>query len=147
MFVLVWILLLWRDTMTKATLIRTTFNWGWLTVSEVQSIIIVVRTWRHTDRHGAGGAQSSTSESKGSQEEVLFCTGWSLSTRRPQSPTTQWCTLSNKATPPLIRPHLLIVPLPVTKYSQTWIYEAKPIQTSTMFNWVLVERRRLLMEK
>jgi hypothetical protein len=26
--------------MTKATLIRTTFNWGWLTGSEVQSIII-----------------------------------------------------------------------------------------------------------
>jgi hypothetical protein len=26
--------------MTKATLIRTTFNWSWLTVAEVQSIII-----------------------------------------------------------------------------------------------------------
>jgi hypothetical protein len=26
--------------MTKATLIRTTFNWGWLTGSELQSIII-----------------------------------------------------------------------------------------------------------
>jgi hypothetical protein len=26
--------------MTKATLMRTTFNWGWLTGSEVQSIII-----------------------------------------------------------------------------------------------------------
>jgi len=26
--------------MTKATLIRTTFNWGWLTGSEVQSIIM-----------------------------------------------------------------------------------------------------------
>jgi hypothetical protein len=25
--------------MAKATLIRTTFNWGWLTGSEVQSII------------------------------------------------------------------------------------------------------------
>jgi hypothetical protein len=25
--------------MTKATLITTTFNWGWLTGSEVQSII------------------------------------------------------------------------------------------------------------
>jgi hypothetical protein len=28
--------------MTKATLIRTAFNWGWLTCSEVQSIIIKV---------------------------------------------------------------------------------------------------------
>jgi hypothetical protein len=27
--------------MTKATLIKTTFNWGWLTGSEVQSIIIM----------------------------------------------------------------------------------------------------------
>jgi hypothetical protein len=26
--------------MTKAPLIRTTFNWGWLTGSEVQSIIM-----------------------------------------------------------------------------------------------------------
>jgi hypothetical protein len=28
--------------MTKASLIRTTFSWGWLTGSEVQSIIIKV---------------------------------------------------------------------------------------------------------
>ena len=28
--------------MTRAALIRTTFNWGWLTGSEVQSIIIKV---------------------------------------------------------------------------------------------------------
>ena len=34
------VLLLWTDTMTKATLIRTTFNWGWLPDSKVQSIII-----------------------------------------------------------------------------------------------------------
>jgi hypothetical protein len=26
--------------MTKATLIRTKFNWGWLTGSEIQSIIM-----------------------------------------------------------------------------------------------------------
>ena len=26
--------------MIKATLVRTTFNWGWLTGSEVQSIVI-----------------------------------------------------------------------------------------------------------
>jgi hypothetical protein len=29
--------------MTNATLLRTTFNWGWLTGSEVQSIIIKAR--------------------------------------------------------------------------------------------------------
>jgi hypothetical protein len=44
MFVLVWVLLLGTDTMTKATLIRTTFNWGWLTGSEIQSIIIKARS-------------------------------------------------------------------------------------------------------
>jgi hypothetical protein len=38
--------------MTKATLIRTTFNWGWLTGSEVQSIIIKVEEWQCPGRHG-----------------------------------------------------------------------------------------------
>jgi hypothetical protein len=47
--------------MTKATLIRTTFNWGWLSGSEVQSIIIKAGTWQPPGRHGAGGAESSTS--------------------------------------------------------------------------------------
>jgi hypothetical protein len=51
--------------MTKATLIRTTFNWGWLTGSEVQSIIIKVGAGRHPGRRGAGGAESSTSSSEG----------------------------------------------------------------------------------
>jgi hypothetical protein len=51
--------------MTKAILIKKTINWGWLTGSEVQSIIIKVRTWQHPGRHGAGGAESSTSSSEG----------------------------------------------------------------------------------
>jgi PhoPQ-activated pathogenicity-related protein len=34
--------LLGTETMTKATFIRTTFNWGWFTGSEAQSIIIKV---------------------------------------------------------------------------------------------------------
>jgi len=51
--------------MTKATLIRTTFNCSWLTGSEVQSIIIKVGTWQHPGRYGAGGAKSSTSSSEG----------------------------------------------------------------------------------
>jgi hypothetical protein len=50
--------------MTKVTLIRTTFNWGCLTGSEVQSIIIKAGTWQHPGRHGAGGAESSTSSSE-----------------------------------------------------------------------------------
>jgi hypothetical protein len=36
--------------MTKATHIMTTFNWGWLTGSEVQSIIIKAGTWQHSGR-------------------------------------------------------------------------------------------------
>jgi hypothetical protein len=51
--------------MTNATLIRTTFNWGWLTGSEVQSIIIKAGTQQHTSRHGAGGAESSMLSSEG----------------------------------------------------------------------------------
>jgi hypothetical protein len=42
------------DTMTKASLIKTTFNWGWLTGSEVQSITIKVGAWQHPGKHGAG---------------------------------------------------------------------------------------------
>jgi hypothetical protein len=51
--------------MTKATFIRTTFNWDWLTGSEAQSIIIKAGTWQHPGRHGAGGAESSASSLKG----------------------------------------------------------------------------------
>jgi hypothetical protein len=44
---------------------RTTFNWGWLTGSEVESIIIKAGAWQHPGRHGAEGAESSTSSSEG----------------------------------------------------------------------------------
>jgi hypothetical protein len=50
--------------MTNATLIRATFNWGWLTGSEVQSIIIKMGTWQHPGKLGAEGAESSTSSSE-----------------------------------------------------------------------------------
>jgi hypothetical protein len=42
--------------MTKTTLIRTRFNWGWLIGLEIQSIIIKAGTWQHLGRHGAGEA-------------------------------------------------------------------------------------------
>ena len=51
--------------MTKATLIKTTFHWGWLTGSEVQSSIIKARAWQHPGRPGAGGAENCTSRSEG----------------------------------------------------------------------------------
>jgi hypothetical protein len=50
--------------MTKATLIKTTFNWDWLKDSEGQSITIKAGAWQHPGRNGAGGAESSTSEDK-----------------------------------------------------------------------------------
>jgi len=50
--------------MTKATLIRTTFNWSWLTGSEVQTIIVKAGTWQHPGRDDVGAA-SSTSSSEG----------------------------------------------------------------------------------
>jgi hypothetical protein len=56
--VLISVLLLETDTMTKATLIKTTFNWGWLISSEVQSIITKAGTWQHLGKHDAGGAES-----------------------------------------------------------------------------------------
>jgi hypothetical protein len=53
--------------MTKASLIKNKkhLTGSWLTVSEVQSIIIKVGTWQHAGRHGEGRAESSMSSSKG----------------------------------------------------------------------------------
>ena len=52
--------------MAKASLIRTTLNWVWLTGSEVQSIVIKAGAWQRPGRHGAGGAESPTSSPEGS---------------------------------------------------------------------------------
>jgi len=38
--------------MTKALLIKENINWGWLTGSEVQPIIIVAEAWQHVGRQG-----------------------------------------------------------------------------------------------
>jgi hypothetical protein len=50
---------------TKATLLRTIFDWGWLTGSEIQFNIIKVGAWQHPGRHDAHAAESSTSLSSG----------------------------------------------------------------------------------
>ena len=55
--VFVWILLLETDTMAKATLITTTFNWGWLTGSEFSPLS---SRWAH-DSIQAGMAQAELS--------------------------------------------------------------------------------------
>jgi hypothetical protein len=72
--------------MTEATLIRTTFNRGWLTGSEVQSIIIKVGTWQHPGRHGAGGAETSTSCFEGKQKTGSHVARMSIS--KPALPVT-----------------------------------------------------------
>jgi hypothetical protein len=52
--------------MTKASLIKKQhLIGGWLTGSEVQSIIIKVGAWQYPGSHGAGGVESSMSLSKG----------------------------------------------------------------------------------
>jgi len=90
------------ETMTKAALIRTTFNWGWPTSSEVQSIIIKAGTWQHPARQGAGRAESSTASSEGCWQN----TGFQAARMRVLKPTPtgihllqQGHTHSNKATP------------------------------------------------
>jgi hypothetical protein len=88
--------------MTKATLIRTTFNWGWFTGSEVQSIIIKVGAWQWLSRHGAGGSESSTSSPKGREQK----TGFSCSSEEDLK------AHPNSDTPTPTRPCLLIVSLP-----------------------------------
>jgi hypothetical protein len=51
--------------MAKAILLRT-FSWGWLTGSELQSIIIKAEIWQDPGRPGAKGAESFTSSFEGS---------------------------------------------------------------------------------
>jgi hypothetical protein len=68
----------------KATLIRKTFNWGWLTGSEVLSIIIKAGEWQHPGRHGAGGAESSLSCTEGKQEKTIV---FQEARRRVSKPT------------------------------------------------------------
>jgi hypothetical protein len=58
--------------MVKATPMRTTCNWGWLTGSEVQFILIKAGAWQHPGRHGAGEAESSTPSSEGFQKTGMF---------------------------------------------------------------------------
>jgi hypothetical protein len=58
--------------MTKATLIKTTFNWGSLTGSEVQPIIIKGGIWHHPSRHCSGGTESSIPSSEGCWENTDF---------------------------------------------------------------------------
>jgi hypothetical protein len=110
--VLVWVLLLWADTMTKATLYRTTFNWGWLTGSTVESIIIKVGAWQHPGSHGAGGAEGSITCSEYKQRKTSFQASRVRVLKPMSTPTEKSHTYSNKATPIPTSPYLQILLLP-----------------------------------
>jgi hypothetical protein len=51
---------------------RKTFIWGWLTCSEVQSIIMKTVAGQSPGMHGVGGVESSASWSKDSQKRTVF---------------------------------------------------------------------------
>jgi hypothetical protein len=80
---------------------------GLLTVSEVQSIITMVGSMAACRHLGARGADKPTSWSASSQKETLLLSGQSSQARL------------HRDTPPLTRPHLLIMPL---KHIQTTTY-------------------------
>jgi hypothetical protein len=58
--------------MTKETLINFIWGGGWLTGSEVQSIIIRMGAWHYPGRHGMVGAESSATSSEGDSEKAGF---------------------------------------------------------------------------
>jgi hypothetical protein len=99
----------------QATLIKSTFNWGWLIGSEVQSIIIKAGTWQHPGRQNAGGAESSTSSSEGCQQTTDF----QAARRRVLKPTPTVTHLLQQGH------NLPIVPLPgpsINKPSHIYTY-------------------------
>ena len=79
----------------KTSLQRQTFNWGWLIVSEVQSIIVTGsmavcrQTWcQRSIENSSPSFQSKQKRlaSSGSQEEAFFFNRWSLSIGDLQNP-------------------------------------------------------------
>jgi hypothetical protein len=98
--------------MTKTTLLRTTFNWGWIIGSEVQPIIIKAIAWQCSGRHGVGRAESSTSYREGKQERIGLLAARERVLKLMPTVThflQQGHTYSNKATPIPTRPCFLIV--------------------------------------
>jgi hypothetical protein len=54
-------------------LLKRTFNWGWLTGSELRSVITKTGTWQHPGRHGGGGeVESYTASSEGCKPNTGF---------------------------------------------------------------------------
>jgi hypothetical protein len=116
-----------RDTITKATHIKVNMYIG--IGLQFQRFSLLPSRWetcQHAGRHGARGAESFITWSKGNQEESLFCCGQSLSIEPYLHP--QCHTSCNKTTPTPTRPHLLIVPFP--KGQSYWNHHAPSISKS-----------------
>ena len=90
--------------MTTATLIKKAFNWGGsLTVSEVQSTIIMVGSMAARRQTWCWSRKWYILQATGSQLTVILSGTWRKDLKaRPHSDTL-----------PSTRPHLLIVPLPL----------------------------------
>jgi len=90
--VLVGVLRLWIDTMIKATVTRKTFNWGWLTGSEVQSTIVKVRAWQFPSRHSSSEGLYEKTGSHVVRKRVLIahCYSDTLPPTRSPSWDTPW---------------------------------------------------------
>jgi hypothetical protein len=107
---------------------RTTFNSGWLTISEGN--YRGWEAWQHADRHGAGRAESSTSGSTGSRRR--------LCATHPHSDILPPIILPNSATPygSSIQTHewgrgILIQPTPLSTVGKAacclaWLPEFDP---------------------
>jgi hypothetical protein len=85
-----------QTTMTKATFIRTTYIWGWLPGSDIQSIVIKMGTQQHLGRHGAERTENSISSSGGYYQNTGF-----------QAARTRILSHAHSDTPTPTRPHLL----------------------------------------
>ena len=90
--------------------------------------------WQQAGRHGARGeAESSLFRSEAAKRRL--CT--TLGVAWPQSLPLQWHTSFNRAilTSTPTRTYLLTVSLPWANYSNTWVYGAISIQTTSQ-SWL-----------
>jgi hypothetical protein len=94
-----------------------------------------VGAWQYPGRHGAGGAESSMSSSKGCQWKTDF-----QATRvKILYPHPQWHTHSNQVTPIPTRPHLQMVPCPGTRiyepshWSTKWVPGQPGLHRETLY--------------
>ena len=112
--------MLWRDTMTSATLIKKTFNWdGLLTVSEVQSTIIMTDSTVACRQLCWGSWECYILQAPGGQQAITLR---EFEFKRPQS-------LLDRDTLPPTMPHLLKVPLCL------WVLSSNNHSLLTCWNW------------